>query len=76
MFGYGLSFDVKDARVTVVLEDSSPTARDTVAGLRGSPYLAPTWATSMAEAERMIRAGQTDAILRGTGRLLAALGRW
>ena len=64
LFGYGLSFDVKDARVTVVLEDSSPTARDTVAGLRGSPYLAPTWATSMAEAERMIRAGQTDAILR------------
>ncbi len=64
LFGYGLSFDVKDARVTVVLEDGSPTARDTVAGLRGSPYLAPRWATSMAEAERMIRAGQSDAILR------------
>lgn len=64
LFGYGLSFDVKNARVTVVLEDSSPTARETVAGLRGSPYLAPTWATSMTEAEQMVRAGQTDAILR------------
>lgn len=64
LFGYGLSFDVKDARVTVVLEDTSPTARNIVAGLGGSPYLAPTWATSMVEAERMIRAGQTDAILR------------
>ncbi|PYG53677.1 ABC transporter permease [Rhizobium sp. UGM030330-04] len=64
LFGYGLSFDVKDARVTVVLEDSSPTARNAVAGLRGSRYLAPTWATSMAEAERMIRAGESDAILR------------
>jgi len=64
LFGYGLSFDVKDARVTVVLEDSSPTARNAVAGLQGSPYLAPTWATSMAEAERMIRAGESDAILR------------
>ena len=64
LFGYGLSFDVRDARVTVVLEDSSPTARDAVAGLEGSAYLAPTWATSMAEAERMIRAGESDAILR------------
>ncbi|MBN8974129.1 MAG: ABC transporter permease [Rhizobiales bacterium] len=64
VFGFGISFDVKDARVTVVLEDSSQTARDAVAGLQGSPYLAPTWVTSMAAAERMIRAGQTDAILR------------
>lgn len=67
LFGYGLSFDVKDARVAVVLEDSSPTARNIVAGLQSSPYLAPTWATSMAEAERMIRAGETDAILRVPG---------
>ncbi|WP_449257237.1 ABC transporter permease [Bosea sp. (in: a-proteobacteria)] len=67
LFGYGLSFDVKDARVTIVLEDSSPTARNIVAGLRGSSYLAPTWTTSMTEAERMIRAGQTDAILRVPG---------
>lgn len=67
LFGYGLSFDVKNARVTVVLEDSSPTARNIVAGLRGSPYLAPTWTTSMAEAEKMIRAGETDAILRVPG---------
>lgn len=64
LFGYGLSFDVKNARVTVVLEDSAPTARNIVAGLSGSPYLAPTWATSMAEAEQMVRAGTTDAILR------------
>jgi ABC-2 type transport system permease protein len=67
LFGYGLSFDVTDARVTVVLEDSSPTARDVVSGLHGSRYLAPSWVTSMAEAERMIRAGQTDAILRVPG---------
>lgn len=67
LFGYGLSFDVTNARVTVVLEDTSPTARNVVAGLNGSPYLAPSWATSMAEAERMVRAGQTDAILRVPG---------
>ena len=67
LFGYGLSFDVTNARVTVVLEDSSPTARNVVAGLTGSPYIAPSWVTSMPEAERMIRAGQTDAILRVPG---------
>ncbi len=67
LFGYGLSFDVKDARVAIVLEDSSPTARQAVAGLQGSPYLAPRWSNSMAEAERMIRAGETDAILRVPG---------
>lgn len=64
LFGYGLSFDVEDARVAVVLEDSSPTARSAVAGLEGSPYLAPAWVHSMAEAERMIRAGDADAIVR------------
>jgi len=64
LFGYGLSFDVKDARVTVVMEDNSPTARMVVAGLQGSPYLAPTWRSTMAEAERMMRASETDAILR------------
>jgi len=67
LFGYGLSFDVTNARVTVVLEDTSPTARNVVAGLHGSPYFAPGWVTSMHEAERMVRAGQTDAILRVPG---------
>lgn len=79
LFGYGLSFDLTNARVAVVLEDSSPTARNTVAGLQGSPYLTPAWVTSMAEAERMIRAGETDAILRVPGdfsrRLSAGEGR-
>src|SRR6185436_2351017 len=41
LFGYGLSFDVKNAPVAVVMEDSSPTARDVLAGLKGSTYLAP-----------------------------------
>jgi len=67
LFGYGLSFDVKNARLTVVLEDSSPTARQTVAGLQGSPYLAPVWVRTMDEAEHLIRAGKTDAILRVPG---------
>lgn len=64
LFGYGLSFDVKNARLAVVMQDNSPTARATVAGLQGSPYLAPVWLNTMADAERMMRAGEVNAILR------------
>ena len=67
LFGYGLSFDVKNARVAIVLDDSSPIARDAVAGLHGSTYLEPIWARSMGEAEGLVRAGQADAILRVPG---------
>ncbi|HET7539906.1 MAG TPA: ABC transporter permease [Polyangiaceae bacterium] len=63
LFGYGLSFDVKDARVSVVMEDDSPTARDAVSGLQGSEYLEPTFGYGSLEAERRMRAGLSDAIL-------------
>ena len=64
LFGYGLSFDVTHAPVAVAMEDSSPTARDVLSGLAGSPYLVPLWVDSMAEAERQMRAGKVNAIVR------------
>lgn len=64
LFGYGLSFDVKHAPIAIVMEDRSPGARDAVAGLQGTPYLDPVWAGSMAEAERLMRRGRVDAIVR------------
>lgn len=64
LFGYGLSFDVKDAPVAVVLEDGSPAARDVVAGLRGSPYLSPVFTPDMAEAVTLMRNGRVGAIVR------------
>jgi len=64
LFGYGLSFDVDDAPIAVVLEDSSPTAREVVRGLQGSPYISPVWTASMAEAEERMRAGEVDGIVR------------
>jgi len=64
LFGYGLSFDVKNAPVAVVLEDRSPTARELVDGLQGSPYIAPLFAADMAEAERLMMAGTVDGIVR------------
>ncbi|AKM29356.1 hypothetical protein AB870_03215 [Pandoraea faecigallinarum] len=64
LFGYGLSFDVPSAPVAVVLEDSSPSSRDFAAGLQGSRYLAPAWVSDMTEAEKLMRAGKVDAIVR------------
>lgn len=64
LFGYGLSFDVQNAPIAVVLEDSSPSAREAVAGLQGSHYLAPTWVNDMREAQALMRAGKVEAIVR------------
>lgn len=64
LFGYGLSFDVKNAPVAVVLEDHSPIALEIAQSLHGSAYLSPLRAASMAEAERLIREGKVDAIVR------------
>lgn len=64
LFGYGLSFDVTDARVAVVMEESSAASVNAVAGLIGSEYLTPIWTHSMVDAEALIRSGAADAILR------------
>ncbi|MAT68183.1 MAG: hypothetical protein CMJ58_01530 [Planctomycetaceae bacterium] len=64
LFGYGLSLDVTDARVAVVSDDGSPAGPRLLSALRGSTYIAPVWAPSMIKAERMMRAGEIDAILR------------
>ena len=64
LFGYGLSFDVTDARIAVVMQDSSPSAQQIVAGLDGSPYLSPRRIPDLTTAEAMMAAGRTDAILR------------
>ncbi|MGN6581200.1 MAG: ABC transporter permease [Bordetella sp.] len=64
LFGYGLSFDVRNAPIALVLEDSSPTARDVVAGLQGSHYLAPVRVPDMIAAVSLMRAGKVDGIVR------------
>jgi ABC-2 type transport system permease protein len=64
LFGYGLSFDVKNAPVAVVMEDPTPRARDVFHSLQGSQYLSPEWSVSMAEAESRMRAGDVNAIVR------------
>lgn len=64
IFGYGLSLDVKNAPIAVVMDDSSPTAMEAVVGLQLSPFLSPVMLTSMQKAEAMMLARQVDGIVR------------
>ena len=64
IFGYGMSLDVKNAPVAVVLEDSSPTAHEAIAGLQLSPTIAPVLLSSMHDAEALMRERKVDGIVR------------
>lgn len=63
IFGYGLSFDIKNAPVAIVTEDTSPTAQDVVAGFRLSPYFSVIPLTSMQPARELMRRRKVDAIV-------------
>ena len=41
LIGYGISLDVKNVPIAVVLEDASPAARRAVSFLDGSDYFSP-----------------------------------
>lgn len=64
IFGYGLSLDVKNAPVAVVLEDASPTAANAVAGLMNTTAIAPVPLGSMREAEQLMTERRVDGIVR------------
>ena len=67
IFGYGLSLDVKNIPLAVVMEQSSPAVRDALFGLNGSRYFSPRYVASMHEAEELLRLREVDAILRTAG---------
>ncbi|CAK7053561.1 MAG: putative multidrug ABC transporter permease YbhS [Desulfovibrio sp.] len=64
LFGFGLSLDVRQVPVVVVKDSSSPVTRDLYTSLRLSSYFNPTMVNSWHEAERLLRTGATDAIVR------------
>lgn len=64
LFGYGLTFDVTNAPVALVMEDNSDAAREVASGFEGSRYMAPVRVGSMAQADAMLRSGRVDAIVR------------
>jgi ABC-2 type transport system permease protein len=64
IFGYGLSLDVKNAPVAIVMEDSSPIAQEAAAGFSVSPSFAPLPVASMHDAEQLMGERKVDAIIR------------
>jgi ABC-2 type transport system permease protein len=64
LFGYGLSLDVRNVPVAIVLEDTSPPAREFAARFELSPYFRARILTSMASARRLMLERKVDAIVR------------
>ncbi|HEY2623280.1 MAG TPA: ABC transporter permease, partial [Dyella sp.] len=64
LFGYGLSLDVDHSPVAVVMDDTSPAAREVFAAFQGTPYIDPMWSPNMQDAQRRMLAGDLDAIVR------------
>jgi ABC-2 type transport system permease protein len=64
LFGYGLSLDVKDIPVAVVLEDTSPDAAELASAFQLSPYFHTQLVTSMARAQELILSHRVNGIVR------------
>jgi pyoluteorin transport system permease protein len=64
LFGYGLSLDVMNAPVAVVLEDPSPDATELAASFQLSPYFDAELLTSMVPAQQLMLERKVDAIVR------------
>jgi ABC-2 type transport system permease protein len=64
LFGYGLSLDVKNVPVAVVIETPAPLAMDAAAGFRLSPYFDAHFMTSMKDAEKLMLERKVDGIVR------------
>lgn len=63
LIGCGISLDVKNVPVAVVLQDASPTAYSVLGFLEGSEYFSPIWTESMRDAENLVTSRQADAII-------------
>lgn len=75
LIGSGMSLDVKHVSVGVVLEDTSPTARDVVSFVNGSPYFSPQYMWSMKDAVNAMDHRQVDAIIRVPSNFTSELHR-
>jgi ABC-2 type transport system permease protein len=63
LFGYGLSLDVTDVPVAIVVEDSSPAARELVSGFQMSPYFDSRILASMPAARQLMLERKVDGIV-------------
>jgi ABC-2 type transport system permease protein len=63
LFGFGLSLDVRNVPLAVVLEDSSAPAENLLAAFALSPYFRPQVVYSLQSADRLMMAGSVDGIV-------------
>jgi len=64
LFGFGLSLDVKNVPIAIVMEDATPEAIDLAGGFQLSPFFHPSITRSMPSAQRLLLEHRVDAILR------------
>jgi ABC-2 type transport system permease protein len=64
LFGYGLSLDVKNVPIAVVIEYPTPEAIELAAGFQLSPYFHPTMLRAMPPAQQMLLEHRADGIIR------------
>ncbi len=64
LFGYGLSLDVKNVPVALVIENPTPEAMDLAASFQLSPYFHPSVMRSMPPAQRQLLEHHVDGIVR------------
>ncbi len=64
LFGYGLSLDVKNVPVAVVVEYPAADAIELAAGFQLSPYFRPVMLRSMPPAQQMLLEHRVDGIVR------------
>jgi pyoluteorin transport system permease protein len=63
LFGFGLSLDVKNVPLAIVMEAPSPEAIDLAGGFQLSPYFHPAITRSMPAAQRLLLEHRVDGIL-------------
>lgn len=63
IFGYGLSLDVKDTRLAIVIESPTLEAKDLSSSFQLSPYFSPMIVMSLKEADDLMKDAKADAIL-------------
>lgn len=64
LFGYGLSLDVKDVPLALVIEYPAADAIELAAGFQLSPYFKPVVTRTMPPAQRMLLEHRVDGIVR------------
>ena len=63
LVGYGMSLDVKNVPVAVVMQDPSPTGQDMFSFMDGSSYFNPTYVTTYQEGVSLMDDRKVDALV-------------